>query len=118
MKKSPDQGAFRLFQGILAPGVAGGNGRPAVDRGLSNLGPDDLFLLNSTSGTTGLPTCVMHPQARWFHFHDEAVASGAMTPDDVFLSALPAPFGFGLWTAHFTPAVLGASCVVLERFTP
>ena len=24
------------------------------------LGPDDLFLLNSTSGTTGLPKCVMH----------------------------------------------------------
>ena len=82
------------------------------------LGPDDLFLLNSTSGTTGMPKCVTHHQARWFHFHDLAVESGEMTPDDVFLSALPAPFGFGLWTAHFTPAALGAPCVVMERFTP
>jgi acyl-CoA synthetase len=82
------------------------------------LGVDDLFLLNSTSGTTGLPKCVSHHQGRWFHFHDLAVESGEMTPDDVFLSALPAPFGFGLWTAHFTPAALGAPCIVMEHFTP
>ncbi|HEX5632967.1 MAG TPA: fatty acid--CoA ligase family protein, partial [Gemmatimonadales bacterium] len=81
------------------------------------LGVDDLFLLNSTSGTTGLPKCVMHQQARWFHFHEAALESGGMTPADVFCSVLPAPFGFGLWTAHFTPAALGAPCVVLERFT-
>ncbi len=82
------------------------------------LGVDDLFLLNSTSGTTGLPKCVTHHQGRWFNFHDLAVESGEMTRDDVFLSALPAPFGFGLWTAHFTPATLGAPCIVMERFTP
>ena len=81
------------------------------------LGVDDLFLLNSTSGTTGLPKCVTHHQARWFHFHDLAEESGEMTPDDVFLSALPAPFGFGLWTAHFTPTVLGAPCIVMEKFS-
>ena len=34
----------------------------------------------------------------------------------MFLSALPAPFGFGLWTAHFTPTLLGAPTVLLERF--
>ena len=34
----------------------------------------------------------------------------------MFLSALPAPFGFGLWTAHFSPAIVGAPCVVCARF--
>ncbi len=34
------------------------------------------------------------------------------------MSVLPAPFGFGLWTAHFTPTILGAPCVLLDRFTP
>ena len=34
------------------------------------------------------------------------------TPRDVFLSALPAPFGFGIWTAHVTPTALGAPCVL------
>ncbi len=94
---------------------AGGPPAPA-DLERRRLGVSDLFLLNSTSGTTGLPKCVMHHQARWFHFHALAVESGELNERDVFCSLLPAPFGFGLWTAHFTPAALGAPCVVLERF--
>lgn len=80
------------------------------------LGIDDLFLLNSTSGTTGLPRCVTHHQGRWLHFHALAVEAGEMTEDDIFMSVLPAPFGFGLWTAHFTPTLLGAPTVLMERF--
>jgi acyl-CoA synthetase len=95
---------------------AGGPAAPA-DLERRRLGVSDLFLLNSTSGTTGLPKCVMHHQARWFHFHELAALSGELNERDVFCSVLPAPFGFGLWTAHFTPAVLGAPCVVLERFS-
>jgi acyl-CoA synthetase len=89
-----------------APLAAGGRG----------VGPDELFLLNSTSGTTGLPKCVMHTQNRWFYFHQLAAEAGGLVPHDVFLSAIPAPFGFGLWTAHFTPAILGAPTVLAERF--
>ena len=80
------------------------------------IGPDDLFLINSTSGTTGLPKCVMHHQNRWMYFHQQAVRNGALSSADVFYSAVPAPFGFGLWTAHFTPTLLGAPTVVTERF--
>jgi acyl-CoA synthetase len=80
--------------------------------------PHDLWFLNSTSGTTGLPKIVMHDQARWFAFHEFADRVAHFTPDDVFLSALPAPFGFGLWTSHFSPAILGAPCVVCARFSP
>ena len=80
------------------------------------LGARDLWFLNSTSGTTGLPKVVMHDQARWFAFHDLAQRVAHFTRDDVFLSALPAPFGFGLWTAHFSPAIVGAPCIVCERF--
>ena len=95
---------------------------PPVDRSAPPADPtrafaaDELWFLNSTSGTTGLPKVVMHHQARWFAFHDLAVATGALTDADVFMSVLPAPFGFGLWTAHFTPALLGAPCVLTERF--
>ncbi len=80
------------------------------------LGPEALFLLNSTSGTTGLPKCVTQHQARWFHFHDLAVEAADLHERDVFMSLLPAPFGFGLWTAHFTPALLGAPTLLMERF--
>jgi len=80
------------------------------------LGPEALFLLNSTSGTTGLPKCVTQHQARWFHFHELAVEAADLDERDVFMSLLPAPFGFGLWTAHFTPALLGAPTLLMERF--
>lgn len=91
----------------------------ARDRLLANrrLGPDDLFLINSTSGTTGLPKCVMQHQNRWRYFHQLAVDAAALEGNDVFLSAIPAPFGFGLWTAHFTPTYLGAPTVLMERFS-
>ncbi len=71
---------------------------------------DDLWLLNSTSGTTGLPKCVMHHQRRWLAFHEYAVAAAELSADDVFCSVLPAPFGFGGWTAHVTPTLLGVPC--------
>ena len=86
------------------------------DLPLRPIHPDELFLLNSTSGTTGLPKCVMHTQNRWFYFHQLAAAAGNFQSDEVFFGALPAPFGFGLWTAHFTPAALGVPTVVMDRF--
>jgi acyl-CoA synthetase len=76
-----------------------------------------LALLNSTSGTTGLPKCVAHDERRWIRYHDYAVDAGELTTDDVCMSVVPAPFGFGLWTAHFTPTLLGAPSVVLPRFS-
>lgn len=83
----------------------------------TQLGPDDVFLINSTSGTTGLPKCVVHTQNRWHYFHQKAVANGLLTPNDVFLPVIPTPFGFGLWTSHTTPIYLGATAVILPRFT-
>lgn len=83
----------------------------------SQLGPDDVFLINSTSGTTGLPKCVVHTENRWHYFHQQAVANGLLVPGDVFLPVIPTPFGFGLWTSHTTPIYLGATAVITERFS-
>ncbi len=105
-------GATALLQELPEPGD------PAALDPTRAFGPDELWFLNSTSGTTGLPKVVMHQQSRWFAFHDLAVRTGALTSADVFMSVLPSPFGFGLWTAHFTPTILGAPCVLLDRFTP
>ena len=100
----------------LALSIDGAEPASSLD-GWEPIGPSELFLLNSTSGTTGLPKCVMQTQNRWVYFHQKAVEFGALTPDDVFMSVVPGPFGFGLWTSHFTPALLGAACVVMERFS-
>ncbi len=89
-------------------------GRQLAERAM---GPDDLFMLNSTSGTTGMPKCVMHTQNRWMYFHKVAAEYGALTADDVLFGAVPAPFGFGLWTAHFTPTILGAPTVIRQHFS-
>ena len=112
-----------VLQGPAAPVLVDGVAADppdakAADRLLTGraLGPDDLFMINSTSGTTGLPKCVLHTQNRWFYFHQLAAVAGDLSPDDVFFGAVPAPFGFGLWTAHFSPAVLGSPTVVATRF--
>ncbi len=78
--------------------------------------PEEVFLLNSTSGTTGMPKCVVHDLQRWLAFHALAVPRGRLSSEDVFMSVVPAPFGFGLWTSHVTPALLGVPCIVMERF--
>lgn len=114
-----------LVEGELseaAPVQVGGAVLPEPDpAGLAalagqGLAVDELFLLNSTSGTTGLPKCVTHDQRRWLAFHELAVEAGELSGEDVYGSALPAPFGFGLWTAHFTPTLLGAPTVLFGRF--
>ncbi len=89
---------------------------PAASTAGRGLSVDELWLLNSTSGTTGLPKCVTQHQARWNHFHRLAVESAALSSEDVFMSVLPAPFGFGLWTAHFSPTLVGAPTVLMARF--
>jgi acyl-CoA synthetase len=111
-------GATSMISDKGLTGVAGhplSHSRPQATRGL---GPEDVFLLNSTSGTTGLPKLVAHTQRRWFYFHELAVAAAALSADDVFCSAVPGPYGFGLWTQHFTPAILGCPVRVIERFRP
>src|SRR5690242_7449581 len=85
--------------------------QPRPPSALSPAGPDDVFLINSTSGTTGMPKCVVHTQNRWHYFHLKAVANGELTADDVFLPIIPTPYGFGIWTSHTTPIHLGATTV-------
>ncbi|MFF5259900.1 class I adenylate-forming enzyme family protein [Actinomadura viridis] len=114
--------SWHLFTGD-APRLLDVSGTAPVERPVRTrapagraLGPNDLWLLNSTSGTTGLPKCVVQFQNRWIHFARLAADAGNLGPDEVFFGAVPAPFGFGLWTAHVAPTVLGAPTVVLPRF--
>ena len=87
-----------------------------ADLDARGFGPNDVFLLNSTSGTTGLPKCVTQFENRWIYFSRLAMEAGRLGADEVFLGAVPAPFGFGLWTSHFAPTLAGAPCVVMPRF--
>lgn len=101
-------GALRLLTSVPD---AGGTIDPS-----RALGTEELWLLNSTSGTTGMPKVVTQTQARWMTFYEHAVNCGNLGPDEAFMSVIPAPFGFGLWTSHVAPILSGRPCVVLPRF--
>jgi acyl-CoA synthetase len=90
-----------------------------IDARLRNhsLAAEDLFLLNFTSGTTGMPKCVRHNQQRWMSFHRFAVEAGELNESDVFMSIVPTPYGFGIWSSHVTPLLLGVPTVLMPRFS-
>ena len=79
-------------------------------------GVDEVSLLNSTSGTTGRPKLVTQTQRRWTAFAALACRNAELTPDETIAAFVPAPFGFGLWTSHFLPALLGRTALVMEQF--
>ncbi|MAL95789.1 MAG: acyl--CoA ligase [Haliea sp.] len=85
--------------------------------GLPGTAPDEIFLLNTTSGTTGMPKCVKQHQARWFAYAEYVHDACGATDKDVFMRAIPSSVGFGLWSGHFTPTLLGATTVILPGFT-
>jgi acyl-CoA synthetase len=109
-----DPAAPLLVDGAVSGSAAADAGALARVR----FGPDEFWMVNSTSGTTGMPKCVMHTQNRWRYFHQIAAEVGALSAHDVIMSVVPAPFGFGQWTSHFTPTYLGVPTVVTERFSP
>lgn len=90
-------------------------GRPAPVRKFT---VDDVCLLNSTSGTTGRPKLVMQTQRRWNAFAAIACRNAEMGSREIVAAFVPAPFGFGLWTSHFLPALLGRPALVMHRFDP
>ena len=67
---------LRVDTGRVGPGGDSLEGR--------GCGPSELSIINSTSGTTGMPKCVMHNQNRWWFFHQLAVEAGELSADDVF----------------------------------
>lgn len=105
-------------------GLAGAAG--LVDVPVPDRAPDlsreraahQVSMLNSTSGTTGLPKCVTQYDERWSHFTRLAIEAGRLTSEDVVLAVVPTPFGFGLWTSHFLGPILGARTITMPRFTP
>jgi acyl-CoA synthetase len=52
------------------------------------------------------------------YFGPLAAAAGQFGPDEVVASLLPAPYGFGLWSAHFVPAQYRYPTVLVDEFDP
>ena len=99
---------------VVVDGVA--VGLPAEVLAAHAFGVNDVSMLNSTSGTTGRPKLVTQTQRRWTAFAMLACRNAEMTDDETVAAFVPAPFGFGLWTSHYLPALLGRPALVMERF--
>ena len=69
-----------------------------------------------TSGTTGMPKCVIHDQKRWMAF-TSSPSRRAISRVRRLHERRPTPFGFGIWTSHVTPTLLGVPTVLLPRFS-
>ncbi|GIJ66839.1 class I adenylate-forming enzyme family protein [Virgisporangium ochraceum] len=89
---------------------------PSTVERTTGLGPDELFFINSTSGTTGLPKCVAQTMNVRKYFGPLAHAAAGFGADEVVASVLPAPYGFGLWSAHLVPAMYGFPTVLTGEF--
>jgi acyl-CoA synthetase len=63
-----------------------------------------------------MPKCVVHNQNRWLYYHSQVQRTIELSAEDVILSLIPAPYGFGIWTAHAIPIQLGATTVTMARF--
>jgi acyl-CoA synthetase len=75
-------------------------------------------MVNSTSGTTGLPKCVMHSENSKLYMAKLARQVAQLEEGEVILGGAPIPFGFGLFTTHFLPVLLGGTAVVMSQFDP
>jgi acyl-CoA synthetase len=100
-------------------------GTPPIDRARDivaerGLGADDLFFVNSTSGTTGLPKCVRQTMNVRKVFAplaaDAAGGAAGFGADAVMASVLPSPYGFGLWSQHITPTWYRFPTVLVDEF--
>lgn len=91
-------------------------GRPVKRFGSwSAPGPEDLYLLLFTSGSTGAPKAVRMTQGR--AARTAADAAVAFTPDDVLYCSMPLFHGNALLSNLLAALVSGASVVLRPRFS-
>ena len=82
-----------------------------------SLGADDVARLLFTSGTTGTPKAIMHTNNTTLQSVRAFAEVQGMRSDDVLLMFLPLSFNWGTTTGIYLPAVLGASVVLLDKFS-
>jgi len=81
-------------------------------------GPDDVLLLNYTSGTTGHPKGVMHSANTMLGNLGPYIRRVGLTERDVVLMASPLAHLTGFYYGFLTPLALGARTVLQDIWNP
>lgn len=89
-----------------APGLSG-----------ESVSPDDLSMLIYTSGTTARPKGAMISQSQTVRAGFSYSLGVNATEEDVFIGILPMSHSYGCGALLVQPFVLGASLVILDRFS-
>lgn len=92
--------------------------RRAIMRGDHVRGPDELLLLNFTSGTTGEPKGVMHSHRTLAAGLGAIARRLRLTGDDVFLVPSTLGHAAGFINGMYLPLFLGAQVVYLDDWDP
>jgi non-ribosomal peptide synthetase component E (peptide arylation enzyme) len=79
---------------------------------------DDVALLTTTSGTTGIPKLVEWPAAPRVCTSKGRVSLWGLTEDDITLAIAPHAGGAAGTLTYFAAPVVGAKTVMLEEFSP
>ncbi|GAA4902197.1 fatty acyl-AMP ligase [Streptomonospora salina] len=104
----------RLPRGVecLATDTAAESVPPAAE--LAEVGPDDVALLQYTSGSTSEPKGVRITQANLLHNHRDIVRHTGVGPESTGVGWLPYYHDMGLIGLLLTPFQHGFPCVVLD----
>ncbi len=106
-----------VFPDLSPAGVAGrvttAGAAPVLDRS----GADDAALIVFTSGTTGAPKGAVLTHANLLAGARAVAAAWRWAPDDRLVLALPLFHVHGLCIGLFGTLVVGASAIVLDRFS-
>jgi benzoate-CoA ligase family protein len=86
-----------------------------VEQTIFSMSPDDVALIQYTSGSTGQPKGVVHLHRGVAALEEGFARRLALAPDDVCFSAAKMSFGYGLGNSVLFPLSAGASSVLVAE---
>ena len=82
-----------------------------------DVGPRDLSAILFTSGTTGLSKGVQMPHAHLYFFSEQCIQVVRLTGDDTYMTGFPLFHGNAQFLTVYPCLIVGARCVIYERFS-